>query len=101
MSDKPQTLEEKLKSELETAEWEILKPHFERESLIIVSEELDILKVALTVAQGNLKQVELWMKDNLLTKPTPQQMQAWKQNPQTPFLFLIVQPWVFAQLKGN
>jgi hypothetical protein len=92
---------EKLKTELETAEWDILKPHLERDALIIVSEELDLVHVATAVADGRLKDVELWMQKGLLTKPTPAQLHSWDQNPLTPFLFLIVQPWVLIQLRAN
>jgi hypothetical protein len=94
-------LNEKFKTELETAEWEILKPHLERDALIIVAEDLDIVEVATAVAEGRLQDVEAWMQKALLTKPTPAQLHAWEQNPLTPFLFLIVQPWVFIQLRAN
>ncbi len=94
-------LREKMKSDLEVAEWELLKPHLERDALIIVSEELDLVDVATAVAEGRLKSVEQWMQKNLMTKPTAAQLHAWEQNPNTPFSFLIVQPWVLIQQRAN
>jgi hypothetical protein len=94
-------LHKKLSAELETADWTALKPHFERAALVVVSEELNFLDTVVTVAEGNLTQVEAWMKKGMLTKPSKSQLQTWEQNSQTPFCFLIVQPWVFVQIKGN
>ncbi len=101
MSVPKQTLREKLEEELDTTDWDALLPHHERGALVLVSEELALLDVAVKVAEGNLQQVQAWMTSGHLTKPTAAQIQTWSQSKQTPFQFLIVQPWVFAQLKAN
>ena len=103
MSDKPgaQDLREKLKSELDTAEWTWVKPHLERDAVILVDQDLDLLDVGCIVAEGRMDQVEKWMTEQQLTKPTRDQIRVWDNDQRRPFLFLIIQPWVFIQQKGN
>lgn len=94
-------LKKKLSDELETAEWEILKPHHQRDAVIIVDPDLDLIDVAARVGSNDLKQVANWMKDGRVSKPSPEQIATWTESPTTPFLFVIVQPWVLIQAKAN
>lgn len=94
-------LKKKLSDEIETAEWEWLKPHYQRDSIIIVDEDLDLIEVAACIGSNDLKRVADWMKLGRVRKPTLEQIETWTSAPTTPFLFVIVQPWVIIQPKAN
>ena len=54
-------LKEKLKNEIQQVEWEQLKPHQEREALVMVSQELALVEVALAFAEDDTKNVKKWI----------------------------------------
>lgn len=86
-----------LKEALDVAEWSWLTPHLERESLVIVSQDLDILDVGVKIVEDDVKQVQQWITTEEISKPTPAQCKAWEANPTKKFTTLIVQPYVLAQ----
>lgn len=80
---------------LEQADWAWLKPHAERDSLILVDRCLDLMVVALAVAQDEKAQVTEWIARQLLIKPTAAQIKDMDETRK--YLFSIVQPYVLAQ----
>lgn len=94
-------LRQKLKSEIDVAEWAWVKPHAEQDRVIVVSQDLELLEVAVTVAAGDLPQVESWMKETLLTKPTREQLRTYNSDERRTFQCVIVQPWVLIQAQSN
>lgn len=86
-----------LKQALDVAEWEWLKPHVERDAVVLVSEDLDILKVGEEISSNNTQQVEEWIKTGELAKPSLHQITAWGETPNKRFTCLIIQPYVLIQ----
>jgi len=90
-------LRDKLKSELETTDWLALEPHHGREALMIVHQDLDLLDVAVSVAQDNAEDIKKWMSEKKLQRPTEEQVETWKDLREKKYIFIIVQPFVFVQ----
>ena len=90
-------LKEGFKKNLDQAEWAWFKPHVERDALIWVSPDLDILEVALALAEDSTSQVQAWISGGKVLKLTPDQKMTWDQEPTRKFLTLIVQPYVLIQ----
>ncbi len=88
------SIEAQLAEERADIEWEALIPHSRRDSIIFVHEGLDLVQVGVAIAQDNTAQVEVWIADQLIHKPTAQQLSQWNQDPKQQFSALIVQPYV-------
>lgn len=92
-----ESLAEKLKDEIGTADWPLLKPHAERGVLLMINSHLDLLEVAVQVAEDRTDQVRSWLDGGKITRPTPSQMQEWETE-NTIFTCVIVHPFVLIQL---
>ncbi|MCG9891642.1 MAG: DUF2288 domain-containing protein [Thermosynechococcaceae cyanobacterium MS004] len=88
------SIREQLIKDKANIEWEALIPHSQRDSVIFVHEGLDLVEVALAIAEDNTAQVEVWIAEQLIQKPTAQQLSQWNQDPAQCFSALIVQPYV-------
>jgi len=92
-----QNLRAELSGTLDEAEWNWLAPHARRDSLIVVSPDLDLLDVGVAIANDNVPHVQRWIEEALIQKPSPAQISAWEQNQSKRFNALIVQPYVLVQ----
>lgn len=90
MSDIKQQLQEQLAE----ITWKELKPHAERSALIIVDQNLDLVEVGYAIAQDNAKVVQNWISEQLIQKPTAQQLDIWNENENQMFKTIIVNPFV-------
>lgn len=88
---------EQLRKHFDEAEWAWIKPHTERGIVIVVDEFLDLLQVGEAIASDRSVEVQKWINQNLLTKPTPQHIINWDANPKERFLCLVVQPYILIQ----
>lgn len=88
---------EELKKTLDEAEWSWLKPHADRDAVILVAQSLDLISVGDAIALDAVQQVQEWVAQGLLAKPTIDQMSAWDLEPGRKFLSLVVQPYVLIQ----
>jgi len=93
----PESLTEKLKNEIGSADWPLLKPHAERGVLLIIHPQLDMLDVAVQVAEDRTEQIRLWLDDGKITRPTSAQLKEWEMG-ETIFTCIIVHPFVLIQL---
>ncbi|HEY9749903.1 MAG TPA: DUF2288 domain-containing protein [Allocoleopsis sp.] len=82
---------------LDEAEWNWLKPHAQRDVLLVVAPELNLLDVGVAIASDNVPEVQNWIQQNLLTKPTATQLSDWNNDQEKRFNALIVQPYVLVQ----
>lgn len=89
--------EEGLQRTLDEAEWVWLKPHIERDALILVSPQLDLLEVGTKLAADEVKTLEAWISKGLVSKPSAQQIALWDTTPNKRFMSVIVQPYVLIQ----
>jgi hypothetical protein len=88
---------EELAQTLDEAEWNWLSPHARRDSLIVVSQKLDLVDVGVAIAQDDASKVTHWIEEALIQKPSPNQLSDWNQNQMKRFNALIVQPYVLVQ----
>lgn len=87
-------LKAQLADNLAEAEWDWLKPHAQRDAIILVSPELDMLEVGVAIANDNVQAVERWITEQLICKPSAEQLSVWNQNETAKFTSLIVAPYV-------
>ena len=94
-----QDLKAELTQNLDEAEWEWLIPHVQRDAVILVPIELDLLNVGIAIASDNILQVQKWIDEQLLGKPSVTQIGEWNSDRAKRFNTLIVQPYVLIQEK--
>jgi hypothetical protein len=88
------SIQEQLAQDLADVSWKDIIPHCQRDAVIVVHEGLDMVEVGAAIAQDKVAQVQAWVEEQLLQKPTDQQLSLWNQSPEQPFSALIVQPYV-------
>ncbi len=93
-------LREKLKENLDEAEWDWLVPHAQRDVIIVVADGLDLLDVGEAIATDNIPSVQNWIAEQLITKPSPEQLGNWNGDRTKRFNALIVEPYVLVQEKA-
>jgi hypothetical protein len=90
-------LREQLTEMLDEAHLEWLKPHIQRDVVIVVAPELDLLDVGVAIASDNTTAIQHWISEQLLAKPLADTLSRWNANPTQKFQALIVQPYVLVQ----
>lgn len=90
-------LKAQLSEMMDQVEWGWLIPHVERHALVLVTPDLDLLEVGLAIANDNVTTVQRWISEQLIYKPSENQVESWNQTPDKFFLALIVQPYVLVQ----
>jgi len=88
---------ESFKRDLAEVTWRELKVHLQRDAIIIVAAELDLIEVAVAVAEDDKTRVETWIAAAQLVKPITEQLENWEQEPDNRFQMLIVQPFILIQ----
>ncbi|WP_321366144.1 DUF2288 domain-containing protein [uncultured Desulfuromusa sp.] len=88
---------ESLRRDLADVNWRELRIHLQRDAIIVVADELDLIAVGVAVAEDDKKSVESWIAANQLGKPNEQQLESWEQEPDKSFQMLIVQPFILIQ----
>ncbi len=79
-------------------EWDELAPLFARGLVVVVDASLDLVDVAVAVADDNKSLVEQWMQQKLFGLLDTQTASAWAQGA-TPVWAVVVHPWVLAQAR--
>ncbi|OKH35229.1 hypothetical protein NIES2119_20855 [[Phormidium ambiguum] IAM M-71] len=92
-----QDLKAELTASVDEAEWQWLLPHVVRDSLIVVTPELNIVDVGMAIANNNVSLVQNWISQELIHKPSLTQMSDWQANLSKRFNALIVRPFVLIQ----
>lgn len=89
---------DELRSALDQAEWSWIKPHYLRDAVIVVAAGLDILDVAVAVANDEAAKVNAWISRGALSKPTPKDVSEWDGNEGSrKFSAIVIQPYVLIQ----
>ena len=88
---------ESFKRDLAGVTWRELKIHLQRDAIISISAEIDLIEAAVAVAEDDKDQVEVWIDAGQLAKPTEKQLESWEQEEDKPFQMLIVQPFILIQ----
>lgn len=92
-----QDLRAELAENLDEAEWEWLIPHAQRDAVIVVTPQLDLIDVAVALASDNVASVQVWIEAQLVHKPSPNELSNWNGDRTKRFNSLIVQPFVLIQ----
>ncbi len=89
---------------LDEAEWDWLIPHVQRDAVIVVAPDLDLLDVGVAIAGDNIALVQQWIDQQLIAKPSEVQIGEWNTNAlggleqsHNRFHTLILQPYVLVQ----
>ena len=96
MSEQKQDLRSKLEAEIGLADWKVIRPHFLRGAIIIVSPELDLIDVAIKVAEDDTYATKDWIEKGKLTKPLPEDAKRWEEEKEE-LTSLVVEPFVLVQ----
>jgi hypothetical protein len=89
---------EEMNATIAEVAWDLLRPHLERDAIILVSSSLDLAEAGHALASDNALQVKHWITVGKVGKPTAGQVATWDAHRQTQhFLLLIVQPYVLIQ----
>jgi hypothetical protein len=86
-----------LAENLDEAEWNWLKPHVQRDMVLVVHQELDLLDVGVAIARDDVLSVQHWISEQLLHKPFPNQLVDWNTDQTKRFQALIVQPYILVK----
>lgn len=96
-----QETKDKLVLEIDVAKWEWLKPHNDRDSLFVVSRDLELAEVGARVAADDAATVQRWLASHLVTKPSAEQSTIWGKDPSISFDMLIVSPFILIQERDS
>ncbi len=91
-------LADKFKEEIGTVSWSWLRPHEKRKILFQVAEKLDLIEVAIAVAEDQAGKVKSWLENDDLVQPTLKQIAKWEKSGGL-FSGIIVKPYVFFKEK--
>jgi len=87
----------KLREELDIVDWQALRNHLRRDSVILIAPELDLVEVAWCVAKDCAAEVAGWVAAGQLRKPGLEELASWERQLEKPFRVLIVAPYVLIQ----
>ncbi len=90
-----------LEKTIDVATWEWLTPHQERDVIIWVDSTIDLLDVGIAIAQDQTQNVQHWIAEQVIAKPTQTQIALWSQTADLLFSALIVQPYVLIQVRSS
>lgn len=88
---------DQFKNDLAEVDWKDMRIHLQRDVIILVADDLDLVDVAVGVAEDNKDQISLWISSGKLVKPTREQLDQWENQLDKPFRMLIAQPYILAQ----
>jgi hypothetical protein len=92
-----QDLRAELAESVDQAELDWLKPHIQRDVVVVVNPDLDLLDVGVAIAGDDVMSVQHWISEQLLQKPSPEQLADWNSGQSKRFQALIVQPYVLVK----
>jgi hypothetical protein len=95
-----QDAELRRKLNLETARlaWSELERHFASGAMIYVSDELDLIDVAVRIAQDDKEMVAQWLEDKRIAKVSDKQAKMW-HDLDASLWAVVVRPWILVQLR--
>jgi len=87
---------------LETAQlaWQELMRYFAAGMTIAVSDELDLIEVAVAVANDDKAAVMQWMADGRIARVSDAQASVWLENDALLWT-VVVKPWILVQLRAS
>lgn len=95
-------LERKLNHETAQIRWRELQRYFASGNAISVDPSLDLIQVAIQIADNNANQIKEWMDSGLLDVVKDQQALEWFEQDAIVWA-VVIKPWVLVQptVEGN
>jgi hypothetical protein len=82
-------------NEIQKGKWELLKPHYERETVFVVNDPLDLQTVGHCLAKDQVNILKIWLDNNEVEKLDEDSIAPLVKQPTAElFDFLIVQPFI-------
>lgn len=100
MTDPRESLRLKLNSETGKLTWKELERHFARGAVIRVARGLDLVAVALAMAEDDKIRVEQWLQAGLVARASAEDASDWNSR-QPIFWAVVTAPWVLVQEVGT
>ena len=92
-----ENIREQLAEILDEAELEWLKPHIQKDTVIIVDPELDLLDVGVAIASDDTQFIQRSIGEQLLVKPSSEILNRWNADPMLKFQAIIIQPYILVK----
>jgi hypothetical protein len=99
MKTKPENdteLHDKINRETGRIQWVELERHFAQGNVIYVSEELDLIDVAVRISHDDKDTIARWMAEGRIAKVTDLQAQTWAAG-ESPLWASVVHPFILVQ----
>ena len=93
---KDNELHDKINHETARVRWSELERHFAHGAVVYVSEELDLVEVAMRIAHDDKDSIAHWMNEGKVAKVSDVQARTW-QAADTPLWASVVSPFVLVQ----
>ena len=93
-------LRAKLNLETSQMPWKELERFFAGGSVIAVSDDLDLVEVAASIANDDTANVKQWMQQNRITKVTDAQASTWLETDALLWT-VVVNPWILVQRRAS
>ena len=88
---------ERFEKDLAEVDWRSLRIHMQRDVLILVADQLDLVEVACQVTADAATLIAGWIENGLLLKPSAEQLVCWETELDKPFKMLIAAPYILLQ----
>jgi hypothetical protein len=94
--DKDTELHDKINAETARLPWSELIRHFAQGTVVYVSEDLDLIDVAVRISHDDKDNIARWMADGKVAKVTDAQAQAWAES-NASLWTSVVHPFILVQ----
>lgn len=98
MSDSDEQLRTEINQETARINWLDLQTFYARGQVLVVSEQLDLVEVALKLRHDDRAQFEQWLADDKVSYVKDEQALQWYEN-EKQLWAVVVMPWVLVQDK--
>lgn len=92
-----EALRVRLRETMGPVTFDVLAPHLERDAVVIVAPQLELVDAAVAVAQDDTDKVSAWIADGTFRKPSAAERARWKDQMGREWMSVIVQPFVLVQ----
>lgn len=90
------------RKEIQEADWELLKPHHDRQAVFILKPGFDLLAIGNQMAKDDVEAIKTLLNNGDLYRPAESDTKEWEKDLHKKFAkFLIVSPYVIIQLIGD
>jgi len=94
--EKDTELRDKINRETARLPWSELLKHFAQGNVVWVSNDLDLVDVALRISHDDKANIAKWMEQGMLAKVTDQQCQSWNET-DAQLWATVVSPFILVQ----